>query len=294
MKKYAYILLFLCLINITHVKAESNNTIDFNKKGSIEITLSIKEEETKIEGASITIYKVAHAKEENHNLIFEYTNEFSSCQASLKNLETNSITSEIDKCLNNNIKGTTLVTNKEGTVTFNDLELGLYLVKQTSRVENYSQIEPFLVMLPRVIDNKWEYNIKSKPKTDINRVIDITVKKVWNLNNSNTSGEINVPKSVEIALLLDEELIDKVILNKDNNWTHTWKYLQKSDKYRVLETKVPKGYTATYWQEDNLFIVTNTKTLVYTGQMRFLVEILSSIGIIFIIASLIYNKVSNE
>ena len=38
MKKYAYILLFLCLINITHVKAESNNTIDFNKKGSIEIT----------------------------------------------------------------------------------------------------------------------------------------------------------------------------------------------------------------------------------------------------------------
>lgn len=47
-------------------------------------------------------------------------------------------------------------------------------------------------------------------------------------------------------------------------------------------------------KEDNSFIVTNTSTLVQTGQMLWIVLLIGMIGVIFIIASLVYDKVSHE
>ena len=94
MKKLSILLLMLFMFN-TKLYA---NTVDFDKKGSIEITLLEKQENTKIDGAEITIYKVANATEENYNLAFEYVNELSNCNVSLKELDTDNISEEINKC----------------------------------------------------------------------------------------------------------------------------------------------------------------------------------------------------
>lgn len=286
MKKLSILLLMLFTFcaNILSV-----NALDFTKKGSIEITLIEKEEQTKINGAELTIYKIADAKEENHNLVFEYVNELSDCKVSLDNLDNDNISEEINKCLNDSVKGISLVT-EDGKVNFEDLDLGLYLVKQTNKVEGYSVITPYLVMIPRVINDEWTYNVTSKPKTDIIRVIDLKVTKVWNKANSNISSSINLPKEIEIELSKNGEVIDTVKLNSANNWKYTWKDLEKSDMYNVREVNVPKGYTVTYQKEGNLFIVTNTTSLVQTGNMPWLVEIIGGIGLIFIVISLIYNK----
>lgn len=286
MKKLSILLLMLFTFcaNILSV-----NALDFTKKGSIEITLIEKEEQTKINGAELTIYKIADAKEENHNLVFEYVNELSDCKVSLDNLDNDNISEEINKCLNDSIKGISLVT-EDGKVNFEDLDLGLYLVKQTNKVEGYSVITPYLVMIPRVINDEWTYNVTSKPKTDIIRVIDLKVTKVWNKANSNINSSINLPKEIEIELSKNGEVIDTVKLNSTNNWEYTWKDLEKSDMYNVREVNVPKGYTVTYQKEGNLFIVTNTTSLVQTGNMPWLVEIIGGIGLIFIVISLIYNK----
>lgn len=286
MKKLSILLLMLFTFcaNILSV-----NALDFTKKGSIEITLIEKEEQTKINGAELTIYKIADAKEENHNLVFEYVNELSDCKVSLDNLDNDNISEEINKCLNDSVKGISLVT-EDGKVNFEDLDLGLYLVKQTNKVEGYSVITPYLVMIPRVINDEWTYNVTSKPKTDIIRVIDLKVTKVWNKANSNINSSINLPKEIEIELSKNGEVIDTVKLNRANNWEYTWKDLEKSDMYNVREVNVPKGYTVTYQKEGNLFIVTNTTSLVQTGNMPWLVEIIGGIGLIFIVISLIYNK----
>lgn len=286
MKKLSILLLMLFTFcaNILSV-----NALDFTKKGSIEITLIENEEQTKINGAELTIYKIADAKEENHNLVFEYVNELSDCKVSLDNLDNDNISEEINKCLNDSVKGISLVT-EDGKVNFEDLDLGLYLVKQTNKVEGYSVITPYLVMIPRVINDEWTYNVTSKPKTDIIRVIDLKVTKVWNKANSNINSSINLPKEIEIELSKNGEVIDTVKLNSANNWEYTWKDLEKSDMYNVREVNVPKGYTVTYQKEGNLFIVTNTTSLVQTGNMPWLVEIIGGIGLIFIVISLIYNK----
>lgn len=294
MKRIKIILLSILIFYSTNIYALENNTIDFNSKGSIEITLSEKTDNEKIEGAEILLYKVADAKSENHNLVFEYVDELKSCNASLNDLETKSKSEDIEKCINENINSLKQITDVNGTVKYNDLDLGLYLVKQNNIVKGYSKIDSFLVMTPKITDNKWIYDIKSTPKTDIIRVIDINVKKVWNTSTSNTNDSIKLPRSIEVELLLNDKVIDTVKLSKDNNWSYTWEDLAKSEEYTIKEINVPKGYTPSYQKDNNTFIVTNTSTLVQTGQMLWIVMLLIITGITFIIISIIYDRKTNE
>lgn len=294
MKRIKIILLSILIFYSTNIYALEGNTIDFNSKGSIEITLNEKTDNEKIEGAEILLYKVADAKSENHNLVFEYIDELKSCNASLNDLETKSKSEEIEKCINENIKSLKQITDINGTVKYNDLDLGLYLVKQNNIVEGFSKIDSFLVMIPKIVNNKWIYDIKSTPKTDIIRVIDINVKKVWNTSTSNTNDSIKLPRSIEVELLLNDKVIDTVKLSKDNNWSYTWEDLAKSEEYTIKEINVPKGYTPSYQKDNNTFIVTNTSTLVQTGQMLWIVMLLIITGITFIIISIIYDRKTNE
>ena len=190
--------------------------------------------------------------------------------------------------------GIVKVTDGDGSVKYEDLDLGLYLVKQTNKVEGFSKIDSFLAMIPKVIDNKWVYDVEATPKTDIIRVINIDVKKVWNTSTSNTNHTINIPKSITVELLLNDEVIDTITLSKENDWKYTWIDLEKSDMYTVREKNVPKGYTVTYQKEDNSFIITNTSSLVQTGQMLWIVLLVGMIGVLFVIISLVYDKVSHE
>ena len=286
MKKIKYLLTFIMLLSIGNLKVLANdNIINFNKKGTITITLKESNENNYVKGAEITIYKIATATSENNNLKFIYLDNIKNCDGDLSNLKDTSLISKIDKCINNiNLPIQTKLTNEEGNVKFDNLELGLYLVKQTNQVEGYSKIDSFLVAIPKEIDNKWTYDIVASPKTDIIRLMDIIVEKKWDSITDNT------PNEVTIQLLKKDEIIDTIKLNKDNNWTYTWAQIELSDEYSVKEINIPAGYTATYRTVENKFIVTNTKTLVQTGQNIFLIELLLVSGLIFLLIGLIYNK----
>lgn len=285
--KYLPLFIMTILLNNSVVYAnEIDYVIDFNKKGSLEVTLLEQDGIKSIEGAEISLYYVASVKAENNKLVYTYNEELNSCEVDLSNLTNESLTKEIDKCIVNSlITKESKLTNTNGVVKFENLELGLYLVKQTNEVKGYSKIDPFMISIPRNVDNKWQYDLKAEPKTDIIRLMDVIVEKKWdNVNGSNT------PKSVVIELLKGEEVIDTITLNKENNWTYTWEQIVESDEYSVREKDVPKGYTDTYRQEGNKFIVTNTKTLVKTGQNTLIIYLLSSLGLIFIFIGIIYDK----
>ena len=81
-----------------------------------------------------------------------------------------------------------LETGKEGTVKFEDLELGRYLVAETKAPKNVSSvISPFLIDLPRTSDNGeyWNYDVTVEPK---NETVygDVTLSKL-NKNNNPSS-----------------------------------------------------------------------------------------------------------
>lgn len=288
-------LLFSLLVfffSLTLVNAEdlditkSSHTIDFEELGSIKITLTEKEENIAIEGAELGLYHIADAGEKDHNLIFNYTENYKECTADLIDLTIDGLTDKITKCTKDKTPDYTKTTNEKGKLKFKDLKLGLYLVKQETQVKGYSNIDSYLVMIPKVIDNKWTYDITSEPKTEIYKTMDIKVVKVWNKQNEKTK----LPEYVTIALLKNGETIDTVKLNKDNNWTHTWLDIEKSDKYSVEEINIPEGYTATYKNEEYTYIVTNTDKLPQTGQLKWPILILSITGMLFIIVGIYEMK----
>lgn len=284
MKKVAYLLtIIILLIGINPVSANTNNNIvDFSKKGNITITLNDGTESGVVEGANIKIYKLADAYSKNSNLAFSYYEDIEKYQ---NDINENNLNEEIlESIYNSNIFTMEDTTDNNGYVSFNDLDLGLYLVEQTNQVEGYSKIDSFLVYLPQVEDNKWIYEIVATPKIDIIRLMDVIVEKKWDAISDNT------PEQVTIQLLKKDEIIDTVILNKENNWTYTWKQIEASDEYEVLEINIPTGYTATYRQVENKFIVTNTKTLVQTGQNIFLIQLLTLLGLLFIIIGIVCEK----
>lgn len=278
--KYIFIVIVF-FIGVFPVLAD-DNTVDFSRKGSISITLSDNIDNTTVEGAMITIYKVADAVDEDNNLKFSYDDKLNDCK---DDLDKGNITNNVLTCVvNSNVVSYNGITNKYGTIKFNNLDLGLYLVIQTNEVEGYSKISPFLIMIPKTIDNSWNYDIEASPKIDIIKLFDLSVEKVWNVNNT------SIPKEVTIELLKNNEVVDTVTLNSKNNWTYTWKQIEKSDKYSVREKNVPLGYTATYRMEENKFIVTNTKTLAQTGQRLWLNLLLLSLGLLFVVIGVVLSK----
>lgn len=287
MKHLKFILLILMLFT-TNVFA-NNYSVDLSVSGKINIVLTDKENNESIEGVELTLYKIANVLEEDNHLTYKYIDNIN-CDVSLDNLESKELSDKINLCVSDDLIIDTKVTDLDGKVTFDNLSLGLYLVKQTNKVKGYSSINSYLLTIPKVVDNKFIYEINSKPKTDILRLMSLTVKKVWNESLSNKNDLNRLPKYVEVGLYKNNELIDKVKLSKDNKWEYTWLDIEKSDDYNVLELNVPNGYIATYEEIDNTFIITNTKTLVQTGNNYYLVVILGSCGIILILSSIIYNK----
>ena len=72
------------------------------------------------------------------------------------------------------------------------------------------------------------------------------------------------------------------ILSDANNWQITYTDMPESDAYSILEIDVPKGFTATYKQKAYVFTVTNTSTLIQTGQRIWPIPVLAVGGILFI------------
>ena len=51
-----------------------------------------------------------------------------------------------------------------GLAEFGDLEVGLYLVVQTTAAENYNVVNPFLVSVPIQENGKYVYDVDALPK----------------------------------------------------------------------------------------------------------------------------------
>lgn len=284
MKKIKCILLaIILLMSTTKVLASTNdNIVDFTKKGTIIVSL-INDETNLVEGANIKIYKLADAYSSNGNLDFSYVSDLKECK---NNIKDNLLNEETLNCIySGNLDTKEEITNNHGIVSFDELDLGLYLIEQTNKVEGYSKIEPFLVYMPKNEENKWKYTIDATPKVDIIRLFDLTVKKEWNVS----SGS-DTPNQVTVELLKGEKIINTIILNEENNWEYTWEQIEISDEYDVKEINVPEGYTPTYKRIDNVITITNSKTLVQTGQMTWITSLLVIMGIILITIGIVFDK----
>ena len=285
MKKIVLSILVITSFVLSICNVYADDIIDFSKKGSIDIVLTEKESNKAINGAMLGVYKVADAKLDNANLVYETSEEVKSCKIDFSKIDDRTITEGMVDCIKNtDTFSTSETTNEKGKVSFTDLDLGLYMVVQINKVKGYSNIDAFLVMIPQVINNKWVYDIDCEPKTDILKLIDISVKKVWN-----NEGRTN-PDKVVIQLIRDELVVDTVTLNDANNWSFVWEDLQSSDKYSVVEVNVPENYEVTYRKDGNDFTVTNTAKLAQTGMLLWKIMAIAGTGLTFLVVGLVMKN----
>lgn len=121
-------------------------------------------------------------------------------------------------------------------------------------------------------------------ENDYAPTIELTVVKKWVDQNSTR------PSSVQIDLLRDGKVVEgeTVTLNKKNDWQYTWTGLDSRCEWSVKEKKVPAGYTASYKfdKANQVWTVTNTGSLLQTGQLSWPIPVLVSAGILFVVVGL--------
>ena len=82
--------------------------------------------------------------------------------------------------------------------------------------------------------------------------IDVTVKKIWKLDNDGTATDF-----VTIVLCKNGKKYDTVELSEENNWSYTWHSLSNRYAWTVEEREVPEGFTAKVSQKDYTFTIVN-------------------------------------
>ncbi len=208
--------------------AVNNSVIDTTQKGSLTITKyehqngnkdGIANENTneniELEGVEFTIYKV---NEEIQNI--EEAKEY---------IKSQSLISKLSK-----------ITDGNGVVKFENLELGRYFVEETNTPINVLEpIQPFLIDIPSTNNggNKWDYDVKVYPK---NTTVygDVTLKAVNNKNEGLENVKLKLQKNNNDKWY---DYLGAENLVTDNNGLITLHNLP-AGKYRLVATEVIDGY----------------------------------------------------
>ena len=231
---------------------------DYNRKGSISVTLAASNPVQPMAGAELSVYYVATMGINTAGKMnYIFTEEYEDCDFAL---DDPALVEKLDLFVTEHeVSSQKIVTDAQGKATCGNLELGLYFVKQTGAVDGFAPCAPFLVTVPMETEQGYQYDVNASPKTDVIRLTDITIKKVWN-----TGKATSIAASVTVQLLRGEEVVATATLNQLNNWQVIYKDMPEGDDYSINEVNVPKNFKATYSRSGYIFTVTNTSNLAHS------------------------------
>ena len=229
-----------------------------------------------VSNMQVSLYRVA---DENYNLV----DSFSQYSIDLKQDVQGAANALENRILMDGINATaSLSSDSSGNASFTGLTTGIYLVvgKEVFQDGVFYMPQVSLVSLSGDLSVDLKYETSVKPSR-------IHVLKVWKRDNKKSR-----PKSIEVCLLRSDGIVvDKVILNSDNQWSNTWEHLSTSYTYSVMETSVPSGYKESCTREKDTIVLTNTgnltdkvekkdEVLPNSGQLWWPVPVLLFVGLV--------------
>lgn len=230
-----------------------------------------------VSNMQVSLYRVA---DENYNLV----DAFSHYSIDLKQDVQGAANALENRILMDGIEADASVTSDSlSTASFTGLSSGIYLVvgKEVSQDGVFYMPQVSLVSLSGDLSVDLKYEMSDKPSR-------IHVLKVWKKDNKKSR-----PKSIEVCLLRSDGIVvDRVVLNSDNQWSTTWENLSTLYTYRVMETSVPSGYKESCTREKDTIVLTNTgnytdkvenkkdEELPNSGQLWWPVPVLLFVGLV--------------
>ena len=229
-----------------------------------------------VSNMQVSLYRVADV---NYKLV----DSFSRYSVDLKQDVQGAANALENRILMDGIEADACVTSDSvGNASFTSLESGIYLVvgKEVFQDGVFYMPQVSLVSLSGDLSVDLKVETSDKPSR-------IHVLKVWKRDNKKSR-----PKSIEVCLLRSGGIVvDRVVLNSDNQWSYTWDNLSTSYTYSVMETSVPSGYKESCTREKDTIVLTNTgnftdkvekkdEVLPNSGQLWWPVPVLLFVGLV--------------
>ena len=148
---------------VTAAYAADTSFPDLTQSGSVSLVLA-DSDGNPVSGGTITIYEVAALYLDDGQTGYDYTDDFEGCNITLDVEDTSLAETLAEYVADQDITGKDASVGTDGTVSFDGLELGFYLVMQTAESAHYETINPFVVMVPMESDGVWTYEVDASPK----------------------------------------------------------------------------------------------------------------------------------
>lgn len=120
------------------------------------------------------------------------------------------------------------------------------------------------------------------PDPEPEEPVEITACKRWSGDSSKER-----PDSVTVTLYDGKTAYETVRLSDKNDWSYTWEDLDADGNWQVVETNIPKGYVPSYKVKGDVVTITNTKTLIQTGQLNWPIWVLGGAGILLVVLGVV-------
>jgi hypothetical protein len=273
---------FIILLNLLPLTASAYDDLD--PEADIELTLTDKMDGVVIPGAEFQLYHVGELEVTNSQAEISLSEEYASAPVSLADGTeeenwaslANALEGYIFLCNNSDNESDHISpeasgkTGEDGTLTFDDLDTGLYLLigEPTQVGDNVYHPSATLLTLPYweektttqsgQTNGRWDYDPDIVVKNSITPVtldnIEIKVVKVWE-DEGHTDSR---PDSVTVVLFRDGIALEPVTLNAANNWRYVWDNMNAKYDYTIMENNVPDGYTVKIDIASDITTVTNS------------------------------------
>lgn len=190
-----------------------------------------------------------------------------------------------------------MVTDEEGYAEITGLKPGAYLIIGAPTVNgiNTHYVDPQVICMPqKSVAGEYIYDINIRPKSvmlpSYVKLESRTVEKIW----EDTGFESSRPASIAVKLLKDGQIMDRVELSAENNWTYTWTDLLPNANWYV-EEEVPEGYTVEYRDTDGVFTVINRRERIpQTGHIWWPVALLLGGGFLLVVLGVVLRRRGNR
>ena len=174
MRKYfiSGLLALLLLLGLP-LSAAAHPVPDESRNGHCSITVSMTYKGKAVRGGKLALYKVGDVVENDGNYSFVPVEAIRGDIPEFGDIESPELAGKLAK-LEKQLTPVTadpVTVGKDGKATFSNLTFGLYLVVQKTAASGYRKIAPFLVSVPYLYRDEYQYELTSQPKTDLEQEV---------------------------------------------------------------------------------------------------------------------------